>query len=115
MVEHGGDSYAVAAQEDRSARRTEISIPAMIRPSGGRRFQTVVHDLSLSGFSAMSISRLHEGTLCWLTIPGLESMQARVVWWEASMVGCAFDKLLSPLILEATIERWRGEGYPRSG
>ena len=65
--------YEIAAQEDRSAPRTRLSIPAQLRQSGGRPFQTVVNDLSLSGFSATSVSRLHVGTVCWLTLPGLEA------------------------------------------
>ncbi|MCB2060228.1 MAG: PilZ domain-containing protein [Novosphingobium sp.] len=105
--------YAVAAQEDRSAPRTRISIPASLRPSGSKGFQTVVRDLSLSGFSATALNRLHPGTVCWITLPGLESMQAQVVWWEEGMVGCAFDKLLSPIIHDNVLSRWRGETVPR--
>ncbi|MFN5781842.1 MAG: PilZ domain-containing protein, partial [Novosphingobium sp.] len=74
------DPYFAAAQEDRSAPRTRITIPAMLRVSGGRGFQTVVHDLSLSGFCAAAINRLHPGTVCWLTLPGLEALQAEVIW-----------------------------------
>ncbi|MCB2074148.1 MAG: PilZ domain-containing protein [Novosphingobium sp.] len=105
--------YAVAAQEDRSAPRTRISIPASLRPSGSKGFQTVVRDLSLSGFSATALNRLHPGTVCWITLPGLESMQAQVVWWEEGMVGCAFDKLLSPIIHDNILSRWRGDGVYR--
>ncbi|MCX7864171.1 MAG: PilZ domain-containing protein [Novosphingobium sp.] len=108
------DRYALAAQEDRCAPRTRVTIPASLRPSGGRSFQTVVHDLSLSGFSAVAINRLHRGNLVWLTLPGLESLQAEVVWWENAMVGCAFHQLLSPIILDNILARWRGEGDYRS-
>lgn len=108
-----GELYAAAAQEDRSAPRTRMSIPASLRASGSKSFQTVLNDLSLSGFSAMSINRLHPGTVVWLTIPGLESMQGRVVWWHNSMVGCAFDKLLSPIIHDNVLARWRGDGVYR--
>jgi hypothetical protein len=110
MTKDYGHKYAVAAQEDRSAPRSKVTIPAALRPSGSKGFQTVVHDLSLSGFSAMSINRLHAGTMVWLTIPGLESQQAEVIWWEDSMVGCAFHNLLSPIILENVLARWSGEG-----
>jgi hypothetical protein len=111
---HGRDGgYAVAAQEDRSAPRTRISIPASLRPSGSKGFQTVVRDLSLSGFSATALNRLHPGTVCWITLPGLESMQAQVVWWEEGMVGCAFEKLLSPIIHDNVLSRWRGDGIYR--
>ena len=58
------DRYSVAAQEDRCAPRTKLTIPGQLRASGGRAFQTVVHDLSISGFSAAAINRLHAGQLC---------------------------------------------------
>jgi hypothetical protein len=107
------DRYSVAAQEDRSAPRTRISIPGTLRASGSRGFQTVVHDLSLSGFSAMAINRLNVGTLCWLTMPGLESMEAEVIWWNNSLVGCAFHQLLNPIIHDNILAQWRGNGVFR--
>ena len=69
------DSYQTAAQEDRCSPRTRLTIPGQLRASGGRAFQTVVHDLSISGFSAAAINRMHVGQMCWLTIPGLQSLQ----------------------------------------
>jgi len=102
--------YEISAQEDRCAPRTKVTIPASLRPSGSRSFQTVVHDLSLSGFSAVAVNRLHKGNLVWLTLPGLESLQAEVVWWNDSMVGCAFQQLLSPIIHDNILARWRGDG-----
>lgn len=104
------DRYALAAQEDRSAPRTRISIPAGLRPSGSKSFQTAVQDLSLSGFSAMAINRLHPGTLVWLTLPGLHSLQAQVVWWNNGLVGCAFSELLSPIVHDGLLDRWSGSG-----
>jgi len=106
---HTRDPYFSAAQEDRSAPRTRIHIPAMLRVSGGRGFQTVVHDLSLSGFCAAAINRLHPGTVCWLTLPGLEALQAEVVWWDNSLAGCAFEQLLSPIVHDNVLTRWRGD------
>jgi len=100
--------YEIAAQEDRSAPRTRLSIPAQLRQSGGRPFQTVVNDLSLSGFSATAITRMHPGAVCWLTLPGLESLQAEVIWWENNLAGCAFVNLLSPIVHDNMIARFRG-------
>ena len=107
------DRYLVAAQEDRCAPRTKLTIPGQLRASGGRAFQTVVHDLSISGFSAAAINRMHEGQLCWLTLPGLESLQGQVVWWENCMVGCAFSELLSPIVHDNIIARYTGQGNYR--
>lgn len=103
------DPYFSAAQEDRSAPRTRISIPATLRVSGGRGFQTVVHDLSLSGFCAAAVNRLNPGSVCWLTLPGLESLQAEVVWWDNSLTGCAFDQLLSPIVHDNILARFRND------
>ena len=103
----GPGRYDLASQEDRSASRAGIAIPARLRPAGGRAVQTVVNDLSLSGFSAISIQRLHPGTICWLTLPGLESLQAEVVWWEHNLCGCAFASLLSPVVFDSILQRLR--------
>lgn len=108
------DRYAAAAQEDRSAPRTPIAIPAALRASGAKSLQTVVHDLSLSGFSCQSINRMHPGTVCWLQIPGLESLQAEVIWWDRSLVGCAFHNLLSPIVHDNIIARFRSEEVVRT-
>lgn len=108
------DRYAVAAQEDRSAPRTRIAIPASLRASGTKSFQTVVHDLSLSGFSCSSINRMHLGTVCWLQLPGLESLQAEVIWWNNSLVGCAFQQLLSPIVHDNILTKFRGDQIFRS-
>lgn len=108
------NSYSVAAQEDRSAPRTRITIPASLRASGSKSVQTVVHDLSLSGFCASSISRMHPGTVCWLQIPGLESQQAEVIWWNNSQVGCAFHSLLSPIVHDNILARYRNEAVFRT-
>jgi len=105
--------YDIAAQEDRCAPRTKIVIPAQLRASGMRAFQTVVNDLSLSSFSATAVTRMHPGSICWLSLPGLESLQAEVVWWENGNCGCAFSNLLSPIVHDNILARYRGDGVYR--
>ena len=105
--------YHKAAQEDRCSPRTRLTIPATLRASGGRAFQTVVHDLSISGFSAASINRMHEEQMCWLTLPGLESLQAEVVWGDNCIVGCAFGDLLSPIVHDNILQRYSNTGVYR--
>jgi hypothetical protein len=109
MVDTQQERYAAAAQEDRSAVRNRISIPASLRPSGSKSFQTAVRDLSLSGFSATAMSQIAPRTLCWLTLPGQEAIKAKVIWWDNGLVGCAFEQLLEPLELEAVFARWNGD------
>lgn len=106
MILNPHERYELAAQEDRCSPRTRLTIPAQLRASGGRAFQTVVHDLSISGFSASAINRMHQGQMCWITLPGLESLQAEVIWWDSSIVGCAFDQLLSPIVHDNILARY---------
>ena len=113
MILNSHDSYELAAQEDRCAPRTRLAIPAQLRASGGRAFQTVVNDLSISGFSASAMNRMHPGQLCWITLPTLESLQAEVVWWDNSLVGCAFEHLLSPIVHDAILARYAPSAVSR--
>lgn len=103
----GFDRYLIAAQEDRCAPRAKLAIPATLRGSGGRGFQTVVNDLSISGFCASAVNRIHPSTVCWLTLPGLESLQSEVIWWDNSLIGCAFDNLLSPIVHDNLLARFQ--------
>lgn len=100
--------YDDAVQEDRCAPRTKIAIPAQLRISGSRAFRTVVHDLSMAGFSASSIGRLHADQICWLTLPGLQSIQGRIVWWDRSIAGAAFDNMIDPSVLDDILAQWQG-------
>lgn len=108
------DSYFTTAQVDRSTLRTRISIPASLRIKGGHGFQTVVHDLSMSGFCAAAVSRIRPGSVCWLTLPGMESLQGEAIWWDNSLVGVAFDRLLSPIVYEDIMARWRSKAQLRT-
>ena len=108
------ERYSVAAQEDRCAPRTKLTIPAQLRASGGRGFPTVVHDLSVSGFSAAAINRMHPGQICWLTLPGLGALQAEVIWWDNCQVGCAFAELLSPIVHDNIVGQYQSSGVYRS-
>ncbi|OYX66377.1 MAG: pilus assembly protein PilZ [Sphingomonadales bacterium 32-64-17] len=112
-LQNRSDIYYLAAQEDRSAERVQLMIPAQLRVPGARAFQTVVKDISLSGFAATAINRMHPGSLCWLSLPDLETQQAEVIWWEDALVGCAFVNLLSPIVHDTILARYRGEKIPR--
>ncbi|WP_184243745.1 PilZ domain-containing protein [Novosphingobium chloroacetimidivorans] len=104
-------SYGYATQEDRSSPRIRVAIPGHLRPAGGKRLVTNTRDISLSGFAAIAIARLKPGTKCWLTLSGIPSLEAEVVWWEGGVVGCAFTKLIDAAAFSDLLERWQ---RPRS-
>lgn len=97
--------YDTAAQEDRCAPRVSVRIPATLRPSGERGFSVTVLDISIAGFSCEALTGAHPGTLCWLTLPGLQGQQAEVMWNNGQVVGCAFDQLLNQAVLDLVIAR----------
>ncbi len=107
----GPGSYEHASQEDRSAPRVPVHLAATLRPAGVRAFQTTIRDLSLGGFTAISASRIDPHTLCWLTIPGFQPIQAEVAWWEAGLVGAAFASLMTHEMLDAIVGNYRGAGF----
>ena len=82
------------ARPRRYATAAGLTIPANLKPSGGRGFSTVVHDFSIGGFSGTAAGPLREGTLCWLYVPGIEPLACEVIWWRDNAVGCAFHDLL---------------------
>ncbi len=96
-------AYSEYGHEDRCAERVTISIPAALRPSGGPKIHAIVRDLSIAGFSCEVVTSMRPGALCWLTLPGLASQQAEVVWNNGQMAGCAFANLLHPSVLDRLI------------
>ena len=73
-----------------------------------------MRDWSQAGCSAACPDRRLVGTLCWLTLPGLEALQAEVVWWDNAKVGCAFGRLMSPIVHDNIVLRFRS-GAPVQG
>jgi hypothetical protein len=99
--------YADAAAEDRCARRFEVRIPARLRPSGSQGFSVLVTDLSIAGFSCEAVTAMPKGALCWLMLPGLSGLQSELIWNDGGRLGCAFDRLLSPMVLDHVVARFR--------
>ena len=98
--------YEDAAQEDRSAPRVRLNIPATMRPSGSPGFAVVVRDLSLSGVACEALTGMAAGTRIWLTLPGLAAIQAKIVWNDGTIVGCEFDTLLNVAVMENILARF---------
>lgn len=97
--------YDRAAQEDRCAPRVKVGIAASLRPSGHRGFEVRVIDISVAGFSCEALTGAPAGTICWLTLPGLQAQQAEIMWNNGQVVGCAFDQLMNQAVLDHLIAR----------
>ena len=99
-------SYAEAALEDRSAPRTKLRIPASLRPSGFKGFSVIVKDLSMSGFAAEALTGMKAGTRVFITMPGLNALEAEIAWNDGTMIGCAFQNLLNEAVLDSILNRF---------
>ena len=106
-IEPDDTCYAETALEDRSAQRTKIQIPAILRPSGSEGFSVTIKDISLSGFSAEAFTCQPNGTRVWITIPGLEPLMAEIARNDRTTVGCAFNNLLNQAVLDNLVARYR--------
>ncbi len=98
--------YEDAAQEDRSAPRVKLNIPASMRPSGSPGFAVIVKDLSLSGVACEALTSMSVGTRVWLTLPGLSALPAKIVWNDGTIVGCEFESLLNKAVQENILARF---------
>jgi len=88
----------------RRALRKPVRLTAQLRDRGStRKFTIALVDLSLSGFRAETIARLHEGTLVWLTLPGMAGLEARVVWIDHVRCGCAFTQPLHQAVFDRIV------------
>ncbi len=99
--------FSRAVAENRCTPRIRLTIPASLRPSGGRGFSVTVTDISLAGFSCDAVTGSHVGTRCWLSLPNTSGLQAEIIWNDGSNVGCAFANLLHPAVLDALLERFK--------
>lgn len=100
---HETNSYHSAAQEDRCGTRAPMRLAAKLRASGAPGFEVTVYDLSISGFSCDAVTGMKPGAICWVTLPGLSSLQAKVIWNDGSRVGCAFDHLLNVAVYDRIV------------
>ena len=107
MLQQTASAYGLAAMEDRSAPRHDVKIAAWLRTTGEHAFKVTVINLSLGGFACEALTRVHPGTRCWLTLPGLTGLQAEVVWNDGRLVGGAFASLLAAPVLDVFVMRYR--------
>jgi hypothetical protein len=94
--------------QDRVSERVQVELGAGLRQRGAHGVAVQIVDLSTHGFRATTHLMLHEGADVWLRLPGLEAIQAKVVWVKGYIIGCAFERPLHPAVLEMIVGKSRG-------
>lgn len=84
----------------RKSRRDLVSIRADILVSLGPRFKVSVIDLSRTGFRMETGNIIVADTKVYLTMPTMQSLQARVAWQDAVYYGCEFSQPLHESIFD---------------
>jgi hypothetical protein len=85
----------------RAAPRKPVDLDAQLRDRGASKFAIRVVDISTTGFRAECEFRLHEGTLVWLTLPGMAGLEARVAWRDGNFLyGFVFAQPLHEAVLD---------------
>lgn len=92
--------------QSREFKRDPVSIPAEIREKGAGRQKVSVIDLSRSGFRMHCIFLIPEDRTVFLTMQGLESLEARIAWHEDDFYGCEFKQRLHEAVYDHIIRAY---------
>jgi PilZ domain len=83
--------------------RGSVRIAAEIREQGAGRQKMFVLDLSRSGFRMHCIFLIPEDRTVFLTMPGFESMEARIAWHDDDYYGCEFKQRLHEAVYDHVV------------
>ncbi|WNO53757.1 PilZ domain-containing protein [Stakelama saccharophila] len=97
------DPSVPSGSDQRRALRKCVEMRAQLRGRGGQRFTVAVTDLSTTGFRAEAAFDLKEGDLVWLTMPGMQGLEATVAWRDGYIYGFAFARPLYPAVFDRIV------------
>jgi hypothetical protein len=92
--------------QSREFQRDPVSIPAEIREKGAGKQKVSVIDLSRSGFRMHCIFLIPDDRTVFLTMEGLESLEARIAWHEDDYYGCEFKQRLHEAVYDHIIRTY---------
>ncbi|WP_294289530.1 PilZ domain-containing protein [uncultured Sphingomonas sp.] len=86
--------------DSRATTRRSVGVEAKARDRNGSRYKVRVIDLSRTGFKAECVHTLRAGTMIWLSLPGLQSLEAEVAWQRGEFIGAAFHQPLHQAVFD---------------
>src|SRR3569623_552204 len=99
----GFDTPVGGTSDHRSQERVGVRMPARLRDRAANKYDVHLLDLSVTGFRAEAHYSLDAGAIVWLTIPGLQGLEATVAWRRAAVLGCKFRQPLYPAVLDLIV------------
>ena len=77
---------------------------ARVRDRHGNKYSVSLLDLSVTGFRAEAHYALDPGQIVWLTIPGMQGLEANIAWRRGRVIGCSFRHPLYPAVLDHIVK-----------
>lgn len=105
----GFEVSAAGRGDNRRQPRLPVVMRARMRNRTAAKFDIRVLDMSVSGFRAEAHYGLDVGDHVWITLPGLQGLEANIAWRRKDVIGGRFSQPLHPAVLDHLI-RHRG-GY----
>ena len=96
-----------AGADNRATLRKAVKLDARVRDRSASRFGIQIIDLSMTGFRAETVFTLRPGSIVWITLPGLQGLEAVIAWQRGDQVGAAFRQPLHAAVLEHIVELGR--------
>lgn len=90
---------------NRERPRKSFSISATLRDRRSNKFEVHLVDLSTTGFQAEAHPSLDPGAVVWLVIPGMQGLEATVMWRRRAVIGCKFNQPLHPAVFDHLVAR----------
>jgi hypothetical protein len=91
----------------RRAERVPLRADVDFRRSGDHRYRVNILDFSAEGCKLELPVKVEPGDTIWISLPGLQSIQAKVCWIDEWLTGVEFDRPLYPSVYEMVRDRMR--------
>lgn len=91
----------------RRQERHSIEGDVRLRQRGGTRYPAAVKDVSTGGCRVELAQVMNVGDLMFISLPGIETLQATVRWTDGWVAGVQFETPLHPSVLDMVEQRIR--------
>ena len=97
-------------RSNRRAERVALCADVDFRRSGDHRYRVNIVDFSPEGCRIELPERVLPNELIWISLPGLQSLPARVRWVKDWIAGVEFERPLHPSVFIHVSQRMRASG-----
>ena len=91
----------------RKAERVQLQADIDFRRTGEHRWRVNIYDISPQGCRVEVPVRVKPEDTIWISLPGLETIQARVCWVKGWVAGVEFERPLHQAVFEMVEQRMR--------